>query len=69
MKREFNPGEKVLLLLLSNNNKLLAQCQGLYEVLQRVGLAEDEIVRLGQVRVTSKPFKRMEETRGLVDDP
>jgi hypothetical protein len=36
-KREFHPGQQVLVLLLSSSSKLLAQWQGPYEVVERKG--------------------------------
>ena len=41
--REFNPGDRVLVLLPSSTNKLWAQWQGPYEIKRRIGKVDYEV--------------------------
>ena len=47
-KRELQPGEQVLVLLPTSTSKLLAQCQGPYEVLRKVGKVNYEVLMTGR---------------------
>ena len=46
--REFHPGEQVLVLLPTFTSKLLAQCQGPYQIVRCIGAVNYEVDILGQ---------------------
>lgn len=48
--REFDPGQKLLLLLPMSTNKLLTQWHGPFEIIQRVGTVDYEVHRPGHLR-------------------
>lgn len=49
-QRSFNPGQKVLVLLPSDNNKLLAKWQGPFEILKKLGPTTYQVSTPGQPR-------------------
>lgn len=49
-QRAFEPGQKVLVLLPSDNNKLLAKWQGPFEVMRKLGPTTYEVSTPGQLR-------------------
>ena len=52
-RREFQEGDKVLLLLLTNTNKLLMQWKGPYEIMSRCGKGNDYRVAVNKKVKTS----------------
>ncbi|XP_065416479.1 uncharacterized protein LOC135974099 [Chrysemys picta bellii] len=71
--REFQPGDRVLLLLPSSESKLLARWQGPYDVVRKVGPVTYEVrqpdKRKGTQRYHVNLLKRWQDREGLLINP